>query len=75
MKLSARNKFKTIIKKINDQDLISTLELSLNEPAIVTAVITKDAAEEMDIKVGDSIKVVVKPTEIFIQKDSKDTDL
>ena len=68
MKLSARNKFKTTIDEVNIQELISTLHLSLREPAIVTAVITKEAAEEMDIKIGDAIKIVVKPTEIFIQQ-------
>lgn len=67
MKISARNKIKTVIKEIKSQELIATLSLSLKEPCILTAVITKDAAEDMDIKVGDTIKVIVKPTEIFIQ--------
>ncbi|MDD1779453.1 MAG: TOBE domain-containing protein [Candidatus Helarchaeota archaeon] len=67
MKISARNKIKTVIKEIKSQELIATLCLSLAEPCILTAVITKDAAEDMDVKVGDTIKVIVKPTEIFIQ--------
>lgn len=67
MKISARNKIKTVIKEINSQELISTLSLTLKEPCIITAVITKDAAQDMDIKVGDTINIVVKPTEIFIQ--------
>ena len=67
MKISARNKIKTEIKDIRVQELIATLCLSLEESCIITAVITKDAAEDMDIKVGDTIKVIVKPTEIFIQ--------
>ena len=68
MKSSARNKFNTTINEVNVQGLIATLQLSLKEPAIVTAVITKEAAEEMDIKIGDAIKIVVKPTEIFVQQ-------
>ena len=67
MKISARNKIKTVIKDIKGQELIATLCLSIVEPCIITAVITKDAAEDMDIKVGETIKVIVKPTEIFIQ--------
>jgi molybdopterin-binding protein len=67
LKISARNKIKTVIKDIKGQELIATLCLSLEEPCIITAVITKDAAEDMDIKVGDTIKIIVKPTEIFIQ--------
>ncbi|NVM29935.1 MAG: TOBE domain-containing protein [Candidatus Helarchaeota archaeon] len=68
MKSSARNKFNTTINEVNVQGLIATLQLTLKEPAIVTAVITKEAAEEMDIKIGDAIKIVVKPTEIFVQQ-------
>jgi molybdopterin-binding protein len=67
LKISARNKIKTVIKEIRGQELIATLCLTLKDPYIITAVITKDAAEDMDIKVGDKIKIIVKPTEIFIQ--------
>ncbi|MHA1131515.1 MAG: TOBE domain-containing protein [Candidatus Helarchaeota archaeon] len=68
MKISARNKLKTTIDELEIQGLISLLKLSLNEPAIITAVITRAAAEEMQIDRGDEINVVVKPTEIFIQQ-------
>ncbi|MHA1648738.1 MAG: TOBE domain-containing protein [Candidatus Helarchaeota archaeon] len=68
MKISARNKLKTTIKKIQVQGLITLLQLSLNEPTIITAVITREAAEEMNIQKGDQIKIIVKPTEIFIQQ-------
>ena len=67
MKISARNKIKTVIKDLRIQELIATLCLSLDESCIITAVITKDAAEDMNIKIGDTIKIIVKPTEIFIQ--------
>jgi molybdate transport system regulatory protein len=68
MKISARNKFRTTINEVENQGLISLLRLSLKEPAIITAVITRQAAEELNIKPGDQIKVVVKPTEIMIQE-------
>jgi len=68
MKTSARNKLPTVIKEIKVQELISTLLLSLTEPITITAVIKKEAAEEMDIKVGDEINIIVKPTEVFLQQ-------
>ncbi|MHA1267016.1 MAG: TOBE domain-containing protein [Candidatus Helarchaeota archaeon] len=71
MKISARNKLQTIITAIQKEGLISTLQLSLTKPTIVTAVITQSAAEEMAITKGDPIKIVVKPTEIFIQVPEK----
>lgn len=74
MKTSARNKLNTVIKEIKKQELISILHLSLTEPVIITAVITKDAAKEMDIKVGDEINIIVKPTEVFLQQLTKEAN-
>ena len=37
-------------------------------PLTVTAVITKEAIEELDIKVGDEVTAIVKSTEIMIAK-------
>ena len=37
-------------------------------PVTVTAVITKEAIEELDIKVGDEVSAIVKSTEIMIAK-------
>jgi len=74
LKTSARNKLNTVIKEIKKQELISILHLSLTEPVIITAVITKDAAKEMDIKVGDEINIIVKPTEVFLQQLTKEAN-
>ena len=68
MKISARNKLKATITEVQIEGLISTLRLSLDKPAIITAVITRGAAEEMDIKKDDEIRIIVKPTEIFIHQ-------
>jgi len=37
-------------------------------PVTVTAVITKEAIEELDIKIGDEVTAIVKSTEIMIAK-------
>jgi molybdopterin-binding protein len=37
-------------------------------PVTVTAVITKDAVEDLDIKVGDEVEAIVKSTEVIIAK-------
>jgi molybdopterin-binding protein len=36
---------------------------------IVESVITRTSADEMNLKVGDSVQIVVKSTEVMIQKD------
>ncbi len=35
----------------------------------VESVITRTSAEELDLKKGDPVRVVVKSTEVMIQKD------
>ncbi len=37
--------------------------------SIVESVITRTSAEELKLKKGDSVRVVVKSTEVMIQKD------
>jgi hypothetical protein len=39
-------------------------------PIPVSSVITRTSAEELGLKKGDSVRVVVKSTEVMIQKDS-----
>jgi len=36
---------------------------------IVESVITRRSAEEMKLKKGDAVKVVIKSTEVMLQKD------
>lgn len=35
----------------------------------IESVITRRSAEEMDLKKGDKVKVVIKSTEVMLQKD------
>ena len=37
--------------------------------ALVESVITRNSAEELKLKKGDAVRVVVKSTEVMIQKD------
>jgi molybdate transport system regulatory protein len=48
------------------------LKISI-EPAIITAIITKEAADAMDIKKNDSVVAVVKATEVMIGKEESAT--
>ncbi|MFX0134363.1 MAG: molybdopterin-binding protein [Candidatus Hodarchaeota archaeon] len=67
MKISARNKILGKIKALEDKGLIFIIRVKPSESAIITAVITREAAEQMKIKKNDLVKVVVKPTEVMIK--------
>lgn len=67
MKISARNNIPSKIRKLNDLGLIFVVRMVSIEPTVVTAVITKEAADQMKIEKNDTVKVVVKPTEVMIK--------
>ena len=44
------------------------MKLEIIVPAVVTAVITKKAVEDLKLKVGDEVAAIIKSTEIVIGK-------
>lgn len=36
---------------------------------VIESVITRKSAEELDLKKGDTVKAVIKSTEVILQKD------
>lgn len=68
MKLSARNQFKGKVVSVEKGIITGKVKVEIQLPVTVTAVITKDSIEELDIKVGDEVVAVIKSTEIMIAK-------
>lgn len=59
---------KGTVLDIEDGDLITKIKIQI-EPTTVTAVITKDAAQLLDIKKGDKVMAIVKSTEVMVGKE------
>jgi molybdate transport system regulatory protein len=68
MKLSARNQFKGKVVAVDKGIITGKVKVEISMPMVITAVITKEAIEELDIKVGDEVSAIVKSTEIMIAK-------
>ena len=68
MKLSARNQFKGKIISIEKGIITAKVKVEVKTPVTVTAVITKEAVEDLGLKVGDEVQAIVKSTEIMIAK-------
>ena len=68
LKLSARNQFKGKVVAVEKGIITGKVKVEIKMPLTVTAVITKEAIEELDIKVGDEVSAIVKLTEIIIAK-------
>ncbi len=69
MPISARNRMAGAIKAIEKGEVASTVKIEISKPAVITAMITKEAAEELGLKEGDKVEAVIKATEIMVSKD------
>jgi molybdopterin-binding protein len=65
--LSARNQFKGQIKSVKLGTVMAEIVVSAGGLEIVAA-ITRGSAESLGLKVGDTVKAVVKATEVMIDK-------
>jgi molybdopterin-binding protein len=67
MALSARNQLPGTIQEIQIGDIMAHVVVKVGDN-LVESVITRNSAEDLGLKKGDSVKVVVKSTEVMIQK-------
>ena len=68
LKISARNQLRGKIVSIEEEGITAKVKVEIKTPAVVTAVITKEAVGELGAKVGDEVNAVVKSTEVMIAK-------
>ena len=66
--LSARNRFRGVVSKVQVEGLLAQVELEVQEPARLVAVITRDAAEELGLRPGMSASAVVKSTSVMVER-------
>jgi molybdopterin-binding protein len=66
--LSARNRFAGIVREVKMDGLLAQVEIDVNEPVRVVAIITRESLEELDLKPGAPATAVVKSTSVMIQR-------
>jgi molybdate transport system regulatory protein len=68
LKISARNRLKGKVVSVEKDGITAKVKIEVSAPAVVTAVITKEALEDLNVKVGDIVEAIVKATEVMIAK-------
>lgn len=66
--LSARNRFRGIVREVHVEGLLAQVEIDVTEPARVVAIITRDAIEELGLRPGMSATAVVKATSVMVER-------
>lgn len=67
MQISVRNKLPGTVKEVKLGAVMAEIIVQVGDNQIVSA-ITKDAAEDLALKAGDKVTVLVKSTSVMIQK-------
>jgi molybdopterin-binding protein len=67
MRLSARNRLVGKIVEIALGDIMAHVVVEVGDNQ-VESVITRRSAEELKLKVGDTVAAVIKSTEVMLQK-------
>jgi len=65
--LSARNRFRGVVREVKVEGLLAQVEIDVIEPTRLVAVITRDAAEALGLEVGQSAAAVVKATSVMVE--------
>ena len=65
--ISARNRFHGVVAEVKTDGLMAQVEIVVDEPTRLVAVVTRDAVEELGLKPGMATTAIVKSTNVIIQ--------
>ena len=68
MEISARNGLKGKVEDVKLGEVMASIKIEITEPGVITAIITRESAEELGLAEGDEVKAVIKSTEIMVAK-------
>ena len=70
MEVSARNRIPGVVEAVNLGAILAEVAIK-TDSGEVTAIITRSSAENLNLKVGDTVFAVVKATEVMVAKEHK----
>jgi molybdopterin-binding protein len=71
--LSARNRLNGTVTEVKVEGLVAQVELVVDEPARIVAIVTADAVEELGLRSGMPATAVVKATSVMVQHSGKES--
>jgi len=65
MKYGARNQVAARVKSVKKGDVMSLVKFEVSTPATMASVLTTESVEDLDLKPGDKILLVVKAIHVL----------
>jgi molybdopterin-binding protein len=66
--LSARNRFRGVVRSVEVDGLIARVEIDVTEPLRVVAIVTRESVEELGLRAGMSAAGVIKSTSVMVER-------
>jgi len=66
--LSARNRFRGVVRSVELDGLLARVEIDVTEPSRVVAIVTRESVDELGLKAGMSAAGVVKSTSVMVER-------
>jgi molybdopterin-binding protein len=65
--MSARNRFHGTVQSVEIDGLLAQVEILVDEPTRVVAIVTRDAVRELGLKEGSPATAIVKSTSVMVE--------
>ncbi len=69
MRISARNRFPGKVEIVEKGIITAKVKIRVDVPISITAVVTKEAVDDLGLKTGDIVEAIVKSTSVMIAKE------
>jgi molybdopterin-binding protein len=69
LRISARNMLEGTIENVELGAVMASIKIKVESPGLITALITKESAQNLGLKKGDKATAIIKSTEIMVGKE------
>lgn len=69
MKYGARNAIKAKVQSVKKGDIMSMVKFTVSSPAQMASVLTTESLEDLDLKVGDEVQLIIKAIHVLPVKE------
>jgi molybdate transport system regulatory protein len=69
MKFGARNQITATVGAVKTGDVMSQIDLQIDVPHGMSSVMTTESLQELGIKPGDKVRVIVKAIHVLVAKE------
>jgi len=69
MKFGARNQLIGVVKKVKRGNVMGQVEIEIPAASRMGSVMTTDSLDDLDLKAGDTVMVIVKAISVLVTKE------